>query len=334
MRKLSIKILMVALGALLCLMPFIGCAEAPRELVVLAELPWESARVNNCITSFILQHGYGYESEVIPGETIPLWQGLRRGDIDVQLEAWPRAQKKAYEEAIAAGEVVSLGPNYATFQGWWVPTYVIKGDAARGIEPMAPDLKTIDDLPKYWELFKDPEDPSKGCLYSGVVGWEAEKTTAIKFETYGLDQYYNMFRPGSDAAQVASMVAAYQKGEPWLGYYWAPSWPLGKLDMTRIPEPVPFDEDIWEENRGCEWPAENSEVCVNADWLDRAPQELVEFFSKFETTSDHVSAYLVYTRDYEAEPEETAIWFFKEYESVWTQWVPADVANKVKAALP
>jgi glycine betaine/proline transport system substrate-binding protein len=34
------------------------------------------------------------------------------------------------------------------------------------------------------------------------------------------------------------------------------------------------------------------------------------------------------------EAEDTAIWYLEEYESIWTQWVSADVASKVKAALP
>ena len=30
---------------------------------------------------------------------------------------------------------------------------------------------------------------------------------------------------------------------------------------------------------------------------------------------------------------EAAEWFLNEYEEVWTQWVPADIAAKIKAAL-
>jgi len=35
----------------------------------------------------------------------------------------------------------------------------------------------------------------------------------------------------------------------------------------------------------------------------------------------------------EAALMEAAEWFLGEYEDVWTEWVPADVAAKVRAAL-
>jgi len=353
-QKLGIKILMVALGALLFLLPFTGCAaEEPtptpapapapapaptptpeKQVIKLAELPWDTAMVANVVVTFILKHGYGYETEAIPGKTIVLWQGLRRGDIDVQLEVFPQTQLKAYNEAMDEGSVVRLGYTYTTTEGWYVPTYVIKGDAARGIEPMAPGLKTIEDLPKYWELFKDPEVPTKGCLYGGVPGWEAEKTTSIKLKTYALDKYYNMFQTGSDAAQIASMASAYEKGEPWLGYYWEPSWPLAKFDMTRLPEPVPYDPDLWEPDRACDWPLQDNETGANAKWLKTAEPEIVLFLAKYFTSTEVVNKYLLYLQENNAEPEETAMWFLKELEDVWSKWVPRDVAKKVKAALP
>ncbi len=343
-QKLGIKILMGVLGALLLLIPFAGCAAekpapapapAPKKQVIkLAELPWDTAMVANAVVGFILKHGYGYETETIPGKTIVLWQGLRQGDIDVQLEVFPQTQLKAYNEALNEGSVVRLGRTYSTTEGWYVPTYVVKGDPARGIEPVAPDLKTIDDLPKYWELFKDPEVPTKGRLYGGVPGWEAEKSTSIKIKAYGLDEYYNMFQAGSTAAQTASMASAYEKGEPWLGYYWAPSWPLAKFDMTRIAESVPYNPDLWEPDRACDWPLQDNETGANAKWLKTADPEIVLFLARYFTSTEVVNKYLLYLQEAEAEPEETAMWFLKELDDVWTKWVPLDVATKVKAALP
>jgi len=324
---------MVALGALLMLIPLAGCVPAGSKTISLAELPWDTSMVGNQIATFILKHGYGYDTEIFPGQTIPLWQGLRRGDIDVQLEVFPRAQLKAYNEAIAEGSVVQLGYSYHVSEGWYVPTYVVEGDPARGIETMAPDLETIDDLPQYWELFKDPEYPTKGILYSGVPGWEAEKTTAIKFETYGLNEYYNVF-PTSAEALLASLVSAYEQGKAWLGWYWSPTWVLSEYDMTRITEPIPFDPDLWEPDRACDWPIQITETACNADWLETADPEIVSFLQKFTTSAEVCNGYLLYMHETGADAEDAAIWYLEEYESLWTQWVSADVASKVKAALP
>jgi len=335
MQKLGIRILIATLGVLLILLPSAGCAPAgPKAPIVFADGGWDSIQVHNRITDFILVHGYGYPpSEFIPGETIALWAGLSRGDIDVDMECWVENQQEAYDKSIAAGQVVDLGGNFLdNWQGWLVPTYVIKGDTARGIKASAPDLKSIDDLPKYWELFKDPEDPTKGRILNGVPGWEATAFNTQKLKVYGLDKYYNDFLPGSDAALSGSMVAAYKKGEPWLGYYWAPTWVLGKLDMTPIEEP-PFDEEIWETTHACAYPANNVNVCVHSSLPDRAP-EVVELLTKYETTTAMNNEALAYMQENKADTTAAAIWFLKEKESVWIKWVPSDVASKVKAALP
>ncbi len=279
------------------------------------------------IAGFIIENGYGYpESEYIPGGTIPLFEGLARGDIDVNMECWVENQQEAYDKHIAAGDIVDLGDNFwDNWQGWLVPTYLIEnGDLPEGV--------SVFDMPNYWELFKDPEDETKGRFYSCIAGWECEKINEEKFEVYGLSDTYNIFLPGSDAALNASMVAAYEKKEPWFGYYWAPTWILGKLDMTPVEEP-PFDEEVWETNHGCAYPAVHVNILVSADFHEREP-ELVEFLTKYATTTEQNNKALAYMQGNDASTEEAAIYFLKEFEDTWTKWVPADIASKVKAALP
>jgi glycine betaine/proline transport system substrate-binding protein len=43
---------------------------------------------------------------------------------------------------------------------------------------------------------------------------------------------------------------------------------------------------------------------------------------------------LVYMEENEVDHEGAAIWFLQEYEDTWTQWVPAEIADQVKDALP
>lgn len=324
----GIKIVMVALGLLLILLPFAGCAaEAPEEPAVFADLGWESAQVHSRIAAFILENGYGYPpSEYIPGETIPLFAGLSRGDVDINMECWVENQQEAYDKAIAAEEVVDLGDNFwDNWQGWLVPTYLIE----QGLMAESP---SIDDMPNYWELFQDPEDPTKGVFYSCIAGWECEKINEEKFMEYGLDEYYNVFLPGSGAALAASMVGAYEKGEPWFGYYWAPTWILGKLDMTVVEEP-PYDETVWETNHACAYPAVHVNIVVNAQWAENN-SKAVEFLTNYTTTTAQNNKVLAYMQEEEASTAEAAIYYLQEYEDTWTQWVPSDVADKVKAALP
>ena len=149
-----------------------------------------------------------------------------------------------------------------------------------------------------------------------------------KFDAYGLNDTFNLFLPGSGAALVASMAGAYKKGKPWVGYYWAPTWVLGSYDMTPLEEPA-YDKAIFESTAKTAYPAVAVEIAVNTSMLKKAP-DVVEFLKKYETTQTHANKFLAYMKDKEAEPQDAAEWFLKEYESLWTGWVSADVAAKVR----
>jgi glycine betaine/proline transport system substrate-binding protein len=310
--------------------------------IVLADYNWDSAILLNRIAQFILEEGYEYDTDVIPGETIPLFQGQLDGDIDISMEIWID-QMPPYQPALEAGQVVELGNSVDdTVQGWWVPTYVIEGDEERDIEPMAPDLSHVDDLPDYWELFQDPEDSSKGRLYDGIAGWEAERINEVKFDYYGLDEYYNRFLPGSGAALDTSLMTAYQQGEPWLGYMWTPTWVAGQLDLTLIEEPE-YSDECWEEvqaaveeertpETSCAWPVTEAVIAAETGFAEEAP-DVIEFLENFNTNETHISAALAYMADNDAESEEAALWFLEEYDDLWSEWVPEDVADRVRDAL-
>jgi len=327
------KVVVLVFGISFLLLPFSSYAAAASKKLVVADLNWDSAQVHNRIAGFIMEKGYGYEIEYIPGATITLFAGLVRGDIDIEMECWVENQQEAYDKGIAAGEIIDLGANFPdSWQGWLVPTYVIKGDPKRGIKPVAPDLRSIEDLPKYWKLFKDPEDPNKGIFYSCIPGWECQKINEKKFKAYGLDKNYNIFLPGSDAALNGSMAAAYKKGNPWFGYYWAPTWVLGKLDMTPIEEPA-YDKKLWDASYACAYPSVKVNIIVNTSLKKRAP-EIVEFLMKYETTQAMANKFLAYMQDKKANTQAAAIWFLKNYQDLWSGWVPKNVAKKVIAALP
>jgi len=323
-QKLGTKLLIVALGAILILSSFFGCIGGAD--VVLGENDWDSSAVQTRIAIFILENGYDYEVAIEIGGTIPLAVAIARGDVDVIIEAWTESAPDAFADGFASGAVVELGIDFAdSWQGWLVPTYMITdGDLPADI--------SVEDMPQYWELFKDPEDPSKGRFYNCIPGWVCEETNTMKFEAYGLNDTYTLFPSGSNAALVASMAGAYEKHEPWFGYHWEPTWPMGKYDMTKIGEPA-FEQGVWDTTRGCAYPRDKVVVLATADFVDREPV-LAGFFTTWEVTSAMLNNAMSFMEENEASYDEAAIWFLEEYESVWTQWVSADIASKVKAALP
>lgn len=294
--------------------------EAVKE-IVFADASWDSILVHNRIAAFILENGYGgYSVDFIPGDTIPLFNGVASGDIDATLESWHSNYLEAYQEQIDAGTVVNVGKNMPDGpQGWWIPRYMVEGDSERGIEPVAPDLESMEDLKKYADLFPDPENPGMGRIIFPPPGWSAAIVSEELMEKYGLDEYFTAFLPGSGASLAASMKGAYEKGEPWVGYYWEPTAIMYQLDMIRV--------------KGSEFPRAEVDIIMNAESYEKYP-ELVEFLSKYHTSVAVNNEFLNFLSTEAEDAEEAAIWFLKNREEVWTEWVSDEVADNVRAALP
>src|SRR5699024_1876061 len=131
-----------------------------------------------------------------------------------------------------------------------------------------------------------------------------------KFETYGLGETMNNFIPGSDSALVADLVDKYEKGEAWVGYYWSPTWVTAKYDLTLLEEPE-FDQEIWNETKGTEFPPNDVTVAVHKDFPDQAP-DVTEFLEKYETSNDLTEEALNYMEENDSSAEEAGKWWMKE----------------------
>ena len=322
--------------------------EAPKAPIKFSDTSFQTLWINNAIAKFIIENGYGYPVEIIEMTTAVFQQSLANGDTDVHMELWRANLMDWYNEVTASGDVIDLGDTYEkSTQGFYVPRYVIEGDPDRGIEPMAPDLKTVYDLAKYKDLFQDPEDPEKGLLINCITGWQCASVNRAKMHAYGLDEDYNILDPGASAALDAAIAGAYEKGNPVLAYYWEPTWLLGVYDMVQIEEPE-YNDACWEEvsafvnntitldevteNAGCAYETLAIHKGINKGLKERAP-EVVEFLEKMNVGTDPLNKTAAYMSTNDVEADEAALWFLENYSDRWHQWVPADVAEKVDAAL-
>jgi len=301
--------------------------------IVFADLGYDSAQFHNAVARFILQAGYGCETDAIPGETIPLNNGVARGDVDVIMEVWMGNPTQAWVDAEAAGDVVQVGSNFPdATEGWFVPRYVVEGPDA-----IAPGLRSVADLPNYIELFTDPEEPGKGRFYNCPAGWVCEGVNSRKLIAYGLEDFYVNFRV-SGQALVAAAESAVLQGEPVLFYYWSPTWLMGKYDFYQLEE-APFDQAIWDAMMAADdpiaataYPVSNVIIGANAEFAAAAPA-IIEFLEAYETSSLMVSQSLAYMQDNDATADEAAEEFLRVNADVWTAWVSSDVAALVNAAL-
>jgi glycine betaine/proline transport system substrate-binding protein len=348
LRRLAAGLLALALSATgPALAQEADCAGFDRP-IVFAELDYDSVNILTGVARFVLEEGFGCATDTIPGTTLPLLQGSVRGDIDVTMEIWTDNTPEFWREALAAGTVRELSPVFDdASQGFFVPRYLVEGDPERGIEPQAPELRSVFDLPQYAELFRDPEQPDLGRLYNCVIGWYCEGINNVKMVVYGLDEYFTNFRPGTGVALETTMQSAYVQGEPWLGYYWEPTGILGRLDMLRLEEP-PYDEACFEHMNAmtdspeqaeiaCDYPIVIAVVGLGARFANAVPADIETFLDGMYLPTALINELLAFMEDTDAGTEAAAMELLERHPDTWTAWfdgVDPAVLERVRAALP
>lgn len=301
----------------------------------IAEMTWPSAAALAHIHAAILEHGFGCKVEIVAGDTVPTSASmLARGTPALAPELWTSAIQDAWERGIAEGVVVQLADAITdgTVEGWFIP---------RAVQEAHPELTTVEAVVERPDLFPDPESGDRGRLYSCPPGWVCELSTSALFEAFDMDaKGWNLFSPGSGGALDASIARAFTRDEPILFYYWGPTSVLGKYDAAQLDlGPVKPDVYACNTDTDCDEPAgvtaypSSPAVIGAAAWLPKEAPAVADYMAKAGLTNAQISALLVYGEENKADAAATARNFLMTEEALWTSWVPAGVAEKVRAAL-
>src|SRR5690554_4369036 len=242
--------------------------------------------------------------------------------------------------SIQQGDVQVVGDTLigGAQQGWYVPDYVVHGDPARGIQPMAPDLKSWRDLPQHKDLFNDPEVPGKGRFLNCPTGWVCEQTNSRLLTLHGLEDDYNNFRAGTGAALDAAISSAHDRGEPILFYYWQPAGLMAKYDFYKI-EQDPFNKECWDtivsgEGQLCssDFLMAHLGVAVSSLFAQANPQ-LIEFFNKLRIEPALMNQMILTMTETRAPAADIAEQFLRTHPDVWQAWLAPEAMQKASAAL-
>ncbi|WP_416896207.1 MAG: ABC transporter substrate-binding protein [Minwuia sp.] len=331
----SIRNLLIAAGIALASLGT-GEASAACEVdrpVVIAGLNWDSNAFHAALAARILKDGFGCRVEIATGSTRPLFRMLMRGEIDVMMEVWKDNLPGLWQRSQSDGSVVELGINYPdAIQGWFVPRYAVEGDDAP-----AAGLTAVADLPRYKQVFADPENRRKGRFYNCMLGWGCEAINTAKLYAYGLNAHYNNFRPVSGDALMRAISELYARQEPFLTYHWGPTWVLGAYDLVMLEEP-PYDPDVWAKlgrsrkpEAATAYPVSEISIAVNRGFRKAAP-EISAFLGLYRTSNRLTSEALAVMHRQGKAPQEAALWFLRQKPDVWQAWLPADIAAKVAAS--
>ncbi|MFF7064843.1 glycine betaine ABC transporter substrate-binding protein [Pseudomonas sp. NPDC008258] len=300
---------------------------------------WESGALTTEILRLIVERGYGYPTDTLPGSTVSMEVALARNDLQVIAEEWA-GRSPAWVKAEQAGQVFALGDTVKhAEEGWWVPAYVIEGDAARKLKPVAPELRSVDDLKRYPQVFRDPESPDKGRFLNSPSGWTSETVNSQKLKAYGLNDLYTNFRSGSGAAMDAEIGSAIRRGQPVLFYYWNPTPLMGRYKLIRLEEPA-FDPQAWAtltdagnpNPKGSRSLPAKLSIGVSKAFRDGYP-DLVAVFEQVDLPIDRLNRALAQMSEKRTPPREAALAFLRDNRDVWKPWLPGEVAAKVEASL-
>lgn len=316
-----------------------GATADPREPIHFGDLTWESGSLITEILRLVVEKGYGHPTDTLPGSTVSLETALAQDDIQVIGEEWP-GRSPVWVKAEQEGKVFALGDIVKNAdEGWWVPAYVVEGDAERGIEAAAPGLRSVQDLPRYKAVFRDPEAPDKGRFLNSPTGWTSETVNSQKLKAYGLEGSYVNFRTGSGAALDAEIVSAIRRGQPVLFYYWSPTPLLGRYKLIKLEEP-PFDAEAWKtladasntNPRGTRSLPARLAIGVSAPFRQRYPH-LVEMFAKVDLPIDGLNQALATMSEKRQPPRDAARDYLRAHPDAWKNWLPEEARAKLAAGL-
>lgn len=302
--------------------------EAPeKEEIIFGDLNWPSALLQNRIAQYLVEKGYGYPTDVKFGATLPLFQGIRRGDTHVAMEIWLPNQNDTWNEARTAGEVVSVGLSLGKD---WQSAFVIPAY----LQEQYPELDSVEDLKEeqYKSLFATPETGGKARLVSCIIGWSCELVNAAQVKGYGLDDHIHIVNPGDGAALNADLYGAYERQEPWLGYMWGTADPPLKLDLVRLEEPA-YSDECWFTTRACAYQDATILIAVTPDLLARAP-DVIQVLRAWDFNIDLFKEVVAWqdandTSDVNA----AALWWLNSKQDVWGDWVTSEAAESISIAL-
>ena len=323
MKKLSLYLAATALAA-----PMAAHAQSDEcGDVSITEMNWASAQVVPAVANFIMTQGYGCDVSVVQSDTVPAITSVaENNEPDIVTELWLNSVGDTYTQLKDEGRIVEAGPvlDPGGVEGWWVPTYLAEAH---------PEVTTIEGI------LENP-DLVGARFYNCPEGWGCRVVSdnlsrALDLEGNGIE----VFNAGSGQVLASSMADAVMEEEPWFGYYWGPTVPLGKYDMTKV-DLGPVDDEIHARNMNQEadipgvsdFPAAPIYTAVTTNFQDENPA-VFEFLQNMTFKTDDMSGVLAWMDENTASADEAAVYYLTTHQEQWSEWLSDDARANLASVL-
>ena len=309
----------------------VSASAACESPIKFGAITWESGQFTSGVLKYIAEAGYDCTIEEVPGAGPALETALSQNDIQVIGEQWV-GRSPIMEQAIEQNKVAVIGDTLkgGATQGWYVPKYVLEEN---------PGLRSYQDLPKYAELFKDPEDPSKSRFMNCPSGWTCEIFNTRLLKNTGLDNTFNNAHPGTGAALDAEIASAFEQHKPLLFYYWQPTGLMAKYDFAPLAFPA-HNDACWQDLLRADgtvdcvsgFPVSPLGIAVSTPFIESNP-ELADVFKKIQFTSNELNGAILEMSESKRSGDEQALVFLRENPKVWQKWLSDEAATNLAAKL-
>ncbi|GAA0803249.1 glycine betaine ABC transporter substrate-binding protein [Psychrobacter piscatorii] len=309
----------------------VSASAACQSPIKFGALTWESGQFTSGVLKYIAEEGYGCTVEEVPGAGPALETALSQNDIQIIGEQWI-GRSPIMEDAIEQNKVAVIGDTLkgGATQGWYVPKYVLEEN---------PGLRRYQDLPKYAQLFKDTEDPSKSRFMNCPSGWTCEIFNTRLLKNTGLGSIFNNAHPGTGAALDAEIASAFEQHKPLLFYYWQPTGLMAKYDFAALEFP-PHKDACWQDllladgTSDCVsgFPVSPLGIAVSTPFIESNP-ELAEVFKKVQFTPDELNGAILEMSESKRSGDEQALAFLRDNPNVWKEWLSEDAATNLATKL-
>ena len=291
--------------------------------VSVAEMNWTSGGIMTGVAEFLLEQGYGCDVTVVPSATTTAITSLaENNEPDIVPEMWV-SSAPLYFELAEEGKVMKASNSFSKggTEHWLVPSYLVEEN---------PELGTIEGV------LNNP-DLVGARFHNCPDGWGCRIVNDSLKEAFDLEgNGIEVFNHGSGETLQAAMASAYESEEPYFGYYWGPTAPLGKYDFVSV-DLGPYNEEVHSCNQNTEctevgvssFPSADVFNVVTTDLAEREP-EAFELMQNLTFDNDVMNGLLAWHTDNEATVDEAVVHYLQNNQEEWMSWLSEDARSNVQ----
>jgi len=304
-----------------------------KATIRLSDEQYESIRLNNAIARFVIEHGFGYPTEIVVTTTQEMQDLIVSGDIDLEMEGWQHNRLIWYDDAVRNQQIENLGQTYESGpQFFMIPQWMADEYG----------IRSIDDMKEHWQLVQDPTDKTRGSFLNCPIGSACAKVNSVKLEAYGLSGYFNLRTP-SDLNELEEWLEAAQESrQPVFSYYWKPA-KLNAIYEWQILEEPAYTEECWDQVRlasedkiprpiaqACEYPDFPIDKLAHAGLRKKAP-DVTKMLERMDMGLEPLAEIIGWAKENGIDDvEQMAIRYLETHADRYRSWMPDENYIKVQ----